>query len=507
MTKGNGAFRAVLLCPILLLVCATAHASPGNRELQRWHQELATSRVTRYFPTFEEKRAPRRILSGGGVVAGNGGAAAAGFPPRRKLPQGVAETFATGRKFVEPVVVRTDRDGETSSPDESTSTTFPATTMGSSSSAAADTIGAAPAEPRGISYHWNDPQNAGLCASGARYCGVLTEPIAVYVLWYGRFSDAQKQIMRTFIQSLNENAAAEPGVPTVPKWWAITTRYYDSLGRNISSSVTLAGEADDAGYSKGSTLYNSDIESLIVAAVKDGTFPRDPNGVYFVMSDENVAQVDDTSSSYDPMTFCGSYCGWHSFTREGSDLIISFVGNAVLQCPDGCIAPYLNQYGAVSPNGDKGLDGMVSVFAHELAEAASSPFLATWYDDSGEENADICAKKYGDVLSDPTTGAPYNVEGVGGSKFIVQANMDPTTGRCEIQATGSNDGVTTPTPTTPTPTPVPTPTTPTPTPTVPEPPVTSEPPVVETPPTTVPPSTNGWGWGSIVDFIKNLFGW
>ena len=47
--------------------------------------------------------------------------------------------------------------------------------------------------------------------------------------------------------------------------------------------------------------------------------------------------------------------------------------------------------GAVKPpNGDLGVDGLVSIFAHELAEATSDPYLDAWADARGEENADLC---------------------------------------------------------------------------------------------------------------------
>ncbi|GJP41812.1 hypothetical protein CLOM_g1454 [Closterium sp. NIES-68] len=366
--------------------------------------------------------------------------------------------------------------------------------------------------PKNIDHHWDDPDAAYMCSSNAKYCGVMYQPIAVYLLWYGQFTEAQKQIMRTFIESL-DSSNKDTSVTAVPNWWNINRLYYDAQGNYISGSVTLKGEMDDPAYSKGTTLYNSGVADLISSAVNDGNLPYDANGVYFVLGDPKVAQEDD--SSYTPTGFCTSYCGWHAYTHDNLELVISFVGNAVTRCPEGCIPPYLNQPGAVPPNGDAGMDGMVSVLAHELAEATSSPFLATWFDAQGEENADICAGDYGDVAQDATTGAYFNLEGVRGSKFIVQANLDPVTGRCVMQAAGP-EAVGTPSqpPTTPVPTPslppvseppvtVPTPpvTVPTPPVTVPEPPtvVTPEPPVTEGPPQTTT-------WESFVSFINSLFG-
>ncbi|GJP41813.1 hypothetical protein CLOM_g1455 [Closterium sp. NIES-68] len=331
--------------------------------------------------------------------------------------------------------------------------------------------------PKNIDHHWDDPDAAYMCSSNAKYCGVMYQPIAVYLLWYGQFTEAQKQIMRTFIESL-DSSNKDTSV-TVPNWWNINRLYYDAQGNYISGSVTLKGEMDDPAYSKGTTLYNSGVADLISSAVNDGNLPYDANGVYFVLGDPKVAQEDD--SSYTPTGFCTSYCGWHAYTHDNLELVISFVGNAVTRCPEGCIPPYLNQPGAVPPNGDAGMDGMVSVLAHELAEATSSPFLATWFDAQGEENADICSWSYGDVVSDMATGVQYNLVGKNGAQFLVQANLDPRAGSCAISPIDVSSSI------------------------VGDPTVVGTPPSVDVPEEEPPPSPPSF-LERLVDFITSLFG-
>ena len=63
---------------------------------------------------------------------------------------------------------------------------------------------------------------------------------------------------------------------------------------------------------------------------------------------------------------------------------------SLLQCPFACISQKLASYQLKPPNGDIGIDGLVSIFAHELAEATCDPQLRTWFDDQGNENADKC---------------------------------------------------------------------------------------------------------------------
>ncbi|CAI7847813.1 unnamed protein product [Closterium sp. NIES-53] len=63
--------------------------------------------------------------------------------------------------------------------------------------------GTAP-RPIGISPHWPAKRKK----KCGRRCGVMNRPIAIYLLWYGVFSDAQKALVRALIASLNPSADA-----------------------------------------------------------------------------------------------------------------------------------------------------------------------------------------------------------------------------------------------------------------------------------------------------------
>ena len=93
------------------------------------------------------------------------------------------------------------------------------------------------------------------------------------------------------------------------------------------------------------------------------------------------------------------------------------------------------------PNGDVGIDGMISVIAHELAELSSNPLINAWY--AGEdptsptEIADLCEGVYGtggggsftgQVLTD-RIGANYNTRGIR-RKFLVQWIWNPALSAC-----------------------------------------------------------------------------
>jgi hypothetical protein len=74
----------------------------------------------------------------------------------------------------------------------------------------------------------------------------------------------------------------------------------------------------------------------------------------------------------------------------------------------------------VGPNGSSGADGMASIIAHELEEAASDPELNAWYDGSGAENADKCAWTFGSTYA-ALNGAFANMK-LGARDYLIQQN-------------------------------------------------------------------------------------
>ncbi len=170
-------------------------------------------------------------------------------------------------------------------------------------------------------------------------------------------------------------------------------------------------------YSRGSSLADADVRMIVATAIGSGKLgAADPNGVYFVLSSADVIE---TSG------FCSQYCGWHTFaTMNGVAVKYAFIGNGD-QCPSACQAQ------TVSPNGNAAADGMSSVIAHELSEAATDPQLDAWYDSVGDENADKCAWSFGTTSLAPN-GSKYNVT-LGARQFLLQRNwVNDGAGYCAI---------------------------------------------------------------------------
>ncbi len=203
---------------------------------------------------------------------------------------------------------------------------------------------------------------------------VMLEP-NVYVIWYGNWNRTNhtdtaegQQIVRDFLNAIG-------GSP----YFAINTTYSVS-NMTISGKVSFAGETTDNG-SHGRALSPGMLRSVVTNAVGSGALPTDTNGVYFVLTSSDVTE---TSG------FCSHFCAYHyRILFRGADLKYAFVGNFA-RCPVICTPQPTH-----SPNGNPGVDGMVSAIAHELSEAVTDPDHNAWFDLQGFENADKCAWTYG----------------------------------------------------------------------------------------------------------------
>ncbi|CAI5511890.1 unnamed protein product [Closterium sp. Naga37s-1] len=162
--------------------------------------------------------------------------------------------------------------------------------------------------------------------------------------------------------------------------------------------------------------------TVVAAQLANRTFPRSSRAQYLVLSSADVR----FGSSRPNSGFCRTYCGWHSYAEVSRKILkFAFVGNAEEQCPSGCRRGFGMRGSA---NGWRGVDGMVSIVGHEIAEAATNPvFTRGWFDDEGQENADKCQVDFGPSSSIRTVGDryAYNMVGQGGMRWLIQSNWRP----------------------------------------------------------------------------------
>jgi hypothetical protein len=237
--------------------------------------------------------------------------------------------------------------------------------------------------------------------NGISYHGgpVMLGTTSIYYIWYGNWTGSSAPSI------LNDFAKGVGGSP----YFNINSTYYDGSNRHVSNSVQLAASTTVA-YPRGTSLSDAAIQGVVSDAINSGALPKNPNGVYFVLTSADV-----TASS----GFCTQYCGWHTHASiGGTDIKYSFVGNPD-RCPSACAAQ------TISPSGNAGADGMASIIAHELEEAVTDPDLNAWYDTRGYENADKCAWTFGKTQLAPN-GSQYNMTLVTGPdttrSFLIQQN-------------------------------------------------------------------------------------
>ncbi|KGN57285.1 protein EXORDIUM-like 3 [Cucumis sativus] len=259
---------------------------------------------------------------------------------------------------------------------------------------------------------------------------VLTANITVHIIWYGTWQRDQKKIIREFINSIS---AHDSKSPSVFGWWRTVQLYTDQTGANISRTVRLGEEKNDRFYSHGKSLTRLSIQTVIKSAVTAKSRPlpiNAKNGLYLLLTSDDVYVEN----------FCGQVCGFHYFTFPsivGYTLPYAWVGNSEKLCPGVCAYPFaVPSYipglkPMKSPNGDVGVDGMISVIAHEVAELASNPLVNAWYAGGDPiapvEIADLCEGIYGTggggsytgQLMDGRDGATYNMNGIR-RRYLVQ---------------------------------------------------------------------------------------
>jgi hypothetical protein len=249
--------------------------------------------------------------------------------------------------------------------------------------------------------HSAAPTGQAVTGNGIDYHGgpVMTGGVNIYYIWYGDWNgNTAVGILEDFANNIGGSS-----------YYNINTTY------SVPNTVAFKKSVNDP-YSLGKRRVLSDSD---IVRILNNNFSKlggvwDPNGVYFVL----------TSADVKKSGFCTSYCGWHTYGTAGSTAVkYSFVGNPA-QCINNCAAQ------STGPNGNAGADGMVSIVAHELEEAATDPQLNAWYDSIGYENADKCAWTFGTTYT--ANGAKANMT-LGTRDYLIQRNwVNANGGSCAL---------------------------------------------------------------------------
>jgi hypothetical protein len=256
--------------------------------------------------------------------------------------------------------------------------------------------------------HSNAP-GGGSTDNGIQYHGgsVLVNGVNVYLIWYGDWTgNSATTILKDLVNGMGGSS-----------YFNINTTYYNGAGQHVQNVVKFGAETFDS-YSLGKTLTDANIKTVVANAINSGAVAYNPDGVYFVLTSQDVAE----SSG-----FCKTYCGWHTHgTITPYNVRYAFIGNSD-RCPTAC-----EEQTTSSPNGNTGADGMASILAHELEEATTDPDLNAWYDRRGAENADKCAWTFGATYP-AGNGSLANMI-LGSRNFLIQQNwLNASGGKCVLK--------------------------------------------------------------------------
>lgn len=212
---------------------------------------------------------------------------------------------------------------------------------------------------------------------------MITLIAAIFYLsfkYYGSWTASEINIVSNFVSCIGSTS-----------WFNIEKSYYYQATASsnkiyTTGPVTLGNQLLDE-YSLGSYIFGNDIQNLLTAYIDLGYFPKDRTAIYLFLVSADVFESirDDLGPAY----FCYDYCGYHiSFTIGKQRLFFAFAGNVA-----GCITGCATNNVRVSPNGNPGIDAMLSTIAHEIVEVMSDPVSdisrkRAWEDADGYENAD-----------------------------------------------------------------------------------------------------------------------
>jgi len=281
---------------------------------------------------------------------------------------------------------------------------------------------------------------------------VQTAPLVVHLLWYAApgcsWADADKATVAAFVSSLGGST-----------WWNVVQRATDASGHHVTGNVTL-GSSVDLPQTLGSSWNGSNscvgpVSSAISDAQSSGLVPTSTSAFYYLLT--TGVQCNQVASGY---------AGWHtifeSFTiGYGYDIANIFLMNEghgidfVQASVSGVLTPRPTSNGLTA-------DLIISVLAHEMAEAATDMAANAWYGtyqgDTYEENGvreprmshasqppdspqDACAYFYGpsqfacpagqsDISVGGSAVCPIFNEVMGGGKYLIQQIWDVTTNKC-----------------------------------------------------------------------------
>ncbi|KXS10810.1 hypothetical protein M427DRAFT_36619 [Gonapodya prolifera JEL478] len=274
----------------------------------------------------------------------------------------------------------------------------------------------------------------------------MTDPVNVYIIWYGaNWTPTSKAIITDFIAGFDQSDAYK--VATNARYFCMDNA--SSTAKTfVSSSVKLNGQSEDPSYSlrkllnSGKSENYDNIFTVIQENIQAGRLFNDFNGIYLVLTDNQTLEAG----------FLRGYCSKVGSAQAakiaaqqtndgrfkgGPDVRWVFAGSSSAAGEDGALG--CTSFNTdISPNGNPDVDIIIDGIANEILNFVVNPWadpsLDAWTDKPDEWNdgfgpAANCAFNYGNTAVDGR-GALYN-EQWNGRNYLIQGMWDPEVQLCQ----------------------------------------------------------------------------
>jgi hypothetical protein len=240
-------------------------------------------------------------------------------------------------------------------------------------------------------------------------------------IYCGAFEDKEVDLINDFVSTIGKS-----------EWWGITTNYFaqqtkESPRAYVSDVVTMGQTLRLPDFEK---FAIAEMEHLITKQIEENKLPLDENHIYNIMTSSKVELINIEGFEYEK-----DFCAFHTFyTHPASQKVLKFSFVPESSPSSKCVSKLIRERlfrSDRSPNGMVAIDGMINHLAHELTETATNPYVKSpkaWIDQHGQENADKCGWKFGDVQYEGK--AAYNYVSSSGKRFLVQQNWDWVSKQC-----------------------------------------------------------------------------
>jgi hypothetical protein len=199
---------------------------------------------------------------------------------------------------------------------------------------------------------------------------VMATPTVVHVYWGSYWASDAGAADRAII----DNFTARVGATS---WWNVSSEYADHEGNTpgvpTAGSAVLATDGDPP-----TKLFSTDVDlhRFLTGQLTSGALTYDPETMYMVFPQPGTTG---------PRGECGHHSYFTASTPDGKRKVIY------------ALVPYLGNDPSCGVNVEvngAALDQITPTLAHEIAEAASDPYLNAWMTADGVEIADQCDSGY-----------------------------------------------------------------------------------------------------------------